>query len=116
MRTWIYGTLLGSVALGGGGASAQPGPRERPRDNALRVGDAAPDFKLARLRPEHAPPPAETPPDAAPGDKEPPIQDRPASRPQKDAPKGGAPQEAATVALSDFKGKKPVLLVFGSYT
>lgn len=60
--------------------------KDRPDEGKLKVGDGAPDFKLKRL-----------------------ILD------EKDKDKDDK-EKNKDVKLSDFKGKKPVLLVFGSYT
>ena len=85
-----------------GFATAEPPARGRPAEGSLKIGDAAPDFNLKRL-------PGEKPagPDAPRADG--PAPPAPAPGPQ-DAP---APK---TVRLSDFQGKRPVVLVFGSYT
>jgi hypothetical protein len=68
-------------------AAAQPAGRPRPQEGALKAGDPAPDFALKRL-----------------------LSDAEKEAAGKDAPK------PKPVRLSDFKGKRPVVLIFGSYT
>jgi hypothetical protein len=72
----LAGLLLAGAALAAAAEDrAAPTRPGHPHENALKTGDAAPDFTLPVL---------------------------------------GRANE--TVTLSSFKGKKPVLLVFGSYT
>lgn len=116
MRTWISALAAACLALGVGRAESQPGARERPRDNGLKVGDAAPDFKLAKLRLGKDAPAADAQP--AP-EKDPPSPEGKKEEPKADDKKDEKKEDKKgpeTVALSSFKGKKPVLLVFGSYT
>lgn len=69
------------------------GRRRRPAPKEPKVGDAAPDFTLAKL---------DTTDDAKSG-----------SKPE---PKTRGKDKKETVRLSSFKGKRPVVLVLSSYT
>lgn len=88
-----------------GRPSAPPARRKQPqrRDVALRIGQMAPDFELYTL--EHA---------LA-------MQSKPAGKPPAKA-KGRATSQPTTqpaegkVRLSSFRGKRPVYLIFASYT
>lgn len=73
-----------------GEGGERPAPRgNRQPENVPKVGDAAPDFELPRLQ----------------------------ALPKQDAATTKPPAAAAdTVKLSSFAGKRPVALIFGSYT
>ena len=88
--------LMGLIALLAAALMGQPVPRSapggrgprRPAGKALEVGQDAPDFTLDRLEAFHTGPAGTSLPSAA----------------------------AGKVSLSSFRGKKPVCLVFTSYT
>ena len=73
-------------------------PGDRKRVEPPQEGAVAPDFELELLYlPEKTAAPAE-------------------GGAERDAPKKDASREPGTVELSSLKGKKPVALIFGSYT
>lgn len=84
---------LASTALRpGAGVRGAARPTRREEAALPRVGDVAPDFELPRLAPPEPAPPVGT--DA-----------KPQTTP-----------EPQLVKLSSFAGKRPVALIFGSYT
>ena len=86
------------------GRVAKPRP-DKKKVTAPKVGRRAPTFELEVMTdlahlPEDAP------------DEEPEVDPKEGKRSDKDA----KPKEPETIALADFRGKKPVALIFGSYT
>lgn len=94
----LFSVCLGvGVLLAAGTGRAGERRRRRPRrvDNSPKVGALAPDFELDRLED---------------------VLDK--KKDKKDAEKtaGKAPPKPQKVKLSSFRGKQPVVLIFGSYT
>ena len=87
----------GPKKLGGRREGGPPGERGRP----AKVGEMAPDFSLEELSGKSADEKSTAPKPTPPGDV--------GSPPAKE----GTPEP---IALSSFRGKRPVALVFGSYT
>ncbi len=91
----LFFVCLGvGVLLAAGTGRAGERRRRRPRrvDNSPKVGALAPDFELDRLEDV--------------------LDDKQAT--EKTA--GKAPKKPQKVKLSSFRGKQPVVLIFGSYT
>ena len=92
---------------GGRGERGERGGRGRSRSVAPKVGDVAPDFELLVL-------PSEAPAEG----KEKPLGKDAKKKPAKGAKSKSdkAADEPEFVKLSSFKDKRPVALIFGSYT
>ncbi len=94
----IFILAIASLCLAAIGAPAKPTRRKkrsRPRDVMLKIGQEAPDFELYTLQQVLAM-------KGKPAAK---ATTRPATRPAD-----------GKVRLSSFRGKKPVYLIFASYT
>lgn len=104
--------------------AAEYGRGDEPFKNLDRNGDGkitSSDFQVAARRPGDpgTPRPAETalkPGDPAPDFELPLLIDPKAAEAQGADGKAAAPRKEATVKLSSFTGKRPVALIFGSYT
>ncbi|MDF1799753.1 MAG: hypothetical protein P1V81_11300 [Planctomycetota bacterium] len=91
------------------GRVAKPRP-DKKKVTAPKVGRKAPTFEL-----EVVTDPAHLPEERPDGEEEPGKDPKKDGKDAKDA-KDAKPKEPETIALADFRGKRPVALIFGSYT
>lgn len=108
--------LAVTVRRPGAGTRGAARPTRREELALPKVGDVAPDFELPRLAPPEvvAPEPA-TPATPATSDAKPDARADARADATPDAKPQPTPQPQL-VKLSSFAGKRPVALIFGSYT
>ena len=119
MGRWIGVAVV--LSLFAGTAAAAAGRDRRRKDNSPAVGDVAPDFDLVRLdvflkanAPSKGAPQSEPTPELAEPKKA--SSDEAPGSPATSEPTETERAEPANVKLSEFRGKRPVVLIFASYT